>query len=77
MNEILAALGLPENATPGQAVDAIETLKLKSKGIPKDIDSAALAEKMAAGLDKETAIAVIRNQAAEDAANAPAPKKGR
>ena len=79
MNEILAALGLPETATPGQAVDAIEALKLKSKGLPKDIDPAALAQKLAAGLDKETAIEVLRNQAAEDAANAPtlAAKKGR
>jgi len=74
MNEILAALGLPENATTGQAVDAIEALKLKSKGLPKDIDPVLLQQKIAAGLDKETAIAVIRAQAAEDAANTPAPK---
>jgi len=71
MNEILAALGLPENATAGQAVDAIEALKLKSKGLPKDIDPDALAQKMAAGLDKETAIAVLRDQAVQDAAAAP------
>lgn len=71
MNEILAALGLPETATAGQAVDAIEALKLKSKGLPRDIDADALAAKMAAGLDKETAIAVLRGQADQDAVAAP------
>ena len=85
MDEILAALGLPTTATPGQAVDAIEAmkaqiaaLKLSAKGLPKDIDPAALAAKMSVGLDRETAIEVLRNQAAEDAAATPAPKgKGR
>ena len=68
MKDILAALGLPENATAAQAVEAIEALNLQLKGLPKDIDPKALAEKTALGLDRDTAIQVMRSQAAEDAA---------
>jgi hypothetical protein len=69
MKEILAALGLKEDATPEQAVAAINALKKRKT---HNFDPALVTAKMQAGLTEAQAIEVLRAQQVQDEADAAA-----
>jgi hypothetical protein len=73
MEKIIAALGLQAKATEEDCVKAINDLK-QIRSADSKLEKAIL-EKMAAGLSREIAVQVIKDQAAEDARVAAEKKK--